>query len=1436
MEDVADGLQSAWKETLRGLKQGYRLTKKAMKKIPPIIDPSTRQAGAAPGGRGGSGAYVGRREDNDSSDTESTDSEILSDEQVKELVDCKFFDPEYDPVAFEVEHLPEGCPREEKAIKAENAMVDQKILVLRQQCEVVSTTLKKRVLAHQQTFVTGIEQIRQLNDSLLETSSDCKKCRNAVRKAKAATVAQLDIIAKKRAVDNAAATVRTLEAMQRMLWKRTQLRALLARGKMVEASDFLVEQREIDMEDSLSRITCMQEVLEEWKSFVAEPKKKLQESIESLLHSCFTHSFMAEAYQNVVEASYQLSSSAESCSLVEMLLWQTAVRIFTRSFIDVSSIKEETAAIPDIVAAVEPEHISIAVTSMTAKWMDFFFVFATVRRLHEEALQQPGEALAGAPQDQEEEDGDAEGEACRVRTVHRDLLERVRRLGPRLAKDLMLKIMLVISSCTRGLASLDSDRLVHVFVVLHLAIEAMTRTLEPDSTDVKRIRKDLLDALCTALRRGVCLPDVHQLVHAMNNDPWEISDLSVSSLSVLSAVRGTFYEQQVQQVAQYLSFEQTHDTRIGDDDQLPERDPAMASAAPRTASRLTDSFAGGSRENPFRTLAMAHPQDTSTHADSMTFGQFWSNEKAMVALQPSAALPLSPPTVISASGLKLFRSFLSAQLKMVARFPPLVDRVLAWCEEWVCLYVFTIIDNFVSISRSIPVEDQGDFTAEAQNTLRTMRQSGEMAIDARDGMYRPLAVGSTGGMPGSTLSPGSAEDATTLQKFPPRVIERIRSLFVSVSQQYALGCRAVACESARAVAALYESVILSFRPLIQDEAVIQYYRDRCHALYRVSVESLHVCLHRLSEALLPMTKVWDEVSRLKVRKDEVEVSPYAKEMLRQLTQLHTDRFPMPTPDLETLFIQRSIFAVQSMTVREYSKLSKKVSGNDMMAMQLQVDAQNFFQQAGAAFSSSNVVLPRHVLTLVKTGFFLEDKEQSMAWMEREHTGYNAADMLNWFSAGERTLRMELEVKLKRELHHLDCLPLKGFLHYNAPPTAILAQTSDSHTTQNPFETCGPLSDMLIYNPPLHFLSFFLFSLPPSGLDGRYLKMNASSMACLVAGPAAIAAAAVGAGWAWMHRATLSMGPARDHWGDTVFGHRGCRFIDGTPENTLPAFERAVALGGCSGVEFDVRLSKDNRVVVHHDLLVNGSVMEGIDKLNAQRGSSSSYAPRVDELTADELQSLRFREDSTGQIRIPTLEEVVQFGRQHQIRLLIEIKEVARVELCVEKILECFEANKEYLFDHATVISFNPRALYAIRQRDPRVAVGQLYSPDLFRTWDTSKNGPLPRIIKATPGLWDTVAGIVLGVWSPKLSGCSLICPKYVMYSEAYRSKWLQKPGMGIYLWGFPDSAACTPAMRVAALAMTTTTPPRDKKEKVDIHLLFSVVKNQTPIAFLSSFH
>ncbi|MCC7492772.1 MAG: hypothetical protein IT204_10510 [Fimbriimonadaceae bacterium] len=100
----------------------------------------------------------------------------------------------------------------------------------------------------------------------------------------------------------------------------------------------------------------------------------------------------------------------------------------------------------------------------------------------------------------------------------------------------------------------------------------------------------------------------------------------------------------------------------------------------------------------------------------------------------------------------------------------------------------------------------------------------------------------------------------------------------------------------------------------------------------------------------------------------------------------------------------------------------------------------------------------------------------------------------------------------------------------------------------------------------------------------------------------------------------------------IVGHRGAAAL--VPENTLPSFEHAIALG-CEATECDVRLTADGHLVICHD--------ETVDRTTNGSG-------RVADLTLAEIRDL----DAGGGAVMPTLAELlaVVAGR---ILLLCELK-------------------------------------------------------------------------------------------------------------------------------------------------------------------------------------
>lgn len=130
------------------------------------------------------------------------------------------------------------------------------------------------------------------------------------------------------------------------------------------------------------------------------------------------------------------------------------------------------------------------------------------------------------------------------------------------------------------------------------------------------------------------------------------------------------------------------------------------------------------------------------------------------------------------------------------------------------------------------------------------------------------------------------------------------------------------------------------------------------------------------------------------------------------------------------------------------------------------------------------------------------------------------------------------------------------------------------------------------------------------------------------------------------------------------GHRGAR--GHLPENTLPSFERALAIG-VDTLELDVGVTRDGVVVVHHDRRLNPDIARGPDGRWIE-----APAPLLRELRFDELQrydvgrlrpgsayaSLHPEQKPADGARVPRLADVFALVRKAgntQVRFNIETK-------------------------------------------------------------------------------------------------------------------------------------------------------------------------------------
>ena len=183
----------------------------------------------------------------------------------------------------------------------------------------------------------------------------------------------------------------------------------------------------------------------------------------------------------------------------------------------------------------------------------------------------------------------------------------------------------------------------------------------------------------------------------------------------------------------------------------------------------------------------------------------------------------------------------------------------------------------------------------------------------------------------------------------------------------------------------------------------------------------------------------------------------------------------------------------------------------------------------------------------------------------------------------------------------------------------------------------------------------------------------------------------------------------------MFAHRGGSAL--APENTIAAFDQGLSLGA-DGLELDVHLSSDGRVVVHHD----GTLERTTDATG-----------RVADRTADELARVdagySFRPDQGHPFRgrgigVPTLADVL--GRYRDAPIIIELKmnvpELARATLDVVR--------SAGALDRVCLGSSGWRVLRDARRLEPAVATSAAREEvrwALYRSWCRWPLGPQSRV-------------------------------------------------------------------------------------------------------------
>ena len=224
-------------------------------------------------------------------------------------------------------------------------------------------------------------------------------------------------------------------------------------------------------------------------------------------------------------------------------------------------------------------------------------------------------------------------------------------------------------------------------------------------------------------------------------------------------------------------------------------------------------------------------------------------------------------------------------------------------------------------------------------------------------------------------------------------------------------------------------------------------------------------------------------------------------------------------------------------------------------------------------------------------------------------------------------------------------------------------------------------------------------------------------------------------------------------------HRGASLS--TPENTLAAIEEAVKLRA-DGVEFDVRGTRDGRIVLMHD--------DSLDRTTTGSGKVRDLSLRqIRRADAGLKKGRRFAGE-----RVPTLREALRALKGKAIPV-IEIKDTDIADEVVS------ELRKLRMIRDAVVISFHEPVLAQTASAEPTLSTSLLVSPEA---------GP------------DALVQARLLVATAKAVGANGLDLNHTCLSPAL-AREIKRRGMALWAWTVNDPTRATKLCRMGVDAITT---------------------------------
>lgn len=201
----------------------------------------------------------------------------------------------------------------------------------------------------------------------------------------------------------------------------------------------------------------------------------------------------------------------------------------------------------------------------------------------------------------------------------------------------------------------------------------------------------------------------------------------------------------------------------------------------------------------------------------------------------------------------------------------------------------------------------------------------------------------------------------------------------------------------------------------------------------------------------------------------------------------------------------------------------------------------------------------------------------------------------------------------------------------------------------------------------------------------------------------------------------------------VQGHRGCRGY--LPENTLPAFSKAIELG-VHTLELDVGITRDGVVVAHHDRRLNPDVARGPDGQWVKAPSPTIFSLSHNELQVYDVGRIRPGSEYAQRFphqkpidgtRIPRLSSLFEMAGKTAVRFNIETKllpthpdETAGPAEFAHALMN--EVKKAGVERRTTIQSFDFRTLKIVEREAPGIETVYLTEKDGWTLEGLMKDG------------------------------------------------------------------------------------------------------------------